>query len=587
MFNVFMNRRESPIYKDAEDLILKLAIKDKITATRDLVKFYVKARFGIDSEEEFEKHYTDGPDDGGIDFYYIDGLSYYIIQSKFSSNPKNVDPDEINHEIGKLKNTLNSFNPNKRAFEFVNSLKEKAKCSDATLELIWLTTNYVKESVRREIQKDLMSWKEDVGWLMAMDFVAVDKDYLEGLIYDYNHGYIPYTGKKTLKLKEGQWMEKNDQNGVFSVICIVDVNDILKWFSSPDDVDKYLQKNVREFLGESSKINKAIKTSYLEYPEWFWYKHNGIIMFADDVYLDKGKMELHMRNPQVVNGGQTLKSLFLAYRRNNKKDNCSEVLLRVYKLPYKNKETYNRSIEIIAALNSQNNIKSSDLKSTDSRQVRIEILMKTIGSGYRYIRKRSKDERAGPKNIRMQDLALRYYVCIENVPYEGVRGNVEELFSEENKYKRVFDENAINKELSNNHVVIRYITCWVIDRIIRNLKRDLPPKDSEYFKYTKWFVLWDVYRKLMDWKEKRFYSVWQHWIDFLDSSHFRNAIAKYGLKVFRIGREIIPKYEEPLSFFKTKKALEEFKPKVDRKENIRYFEKLMNKALKAFNKDNP
>lgn len=42
---------------------------------------------------------------------------------------------------------------------------------------------------------------------MGIDFVAVDKHGLDSVIYDVKHGYIPYTGKKVLKLEDGQWMK--------------------------------------------------------------------------------------------------------------------------------------------------------------------------------------------------------------------------------------------------------------------------------------------------------------------------------------------------------------------------------------------
>ncbi len=164
-------------------------------------------------------------------------------------------------------------------------------------------------------------------------------------------------------------------------------------------------KNVREFLGETGKagkINKAIGHSYLSDPDWFWYKHNGIIILADDIFIDRVKNELVLRNPQIINGGQTLKALFSAYSKNNKAENSAKVLLRIYRLPYEDAETYKRSIEIISALNSQNKINPSDLRSTDPRQVRLERLFQQMGSGYRYWRKRSKEAKSSRYSIKFQ-----------------------------------------------------------------------------------------------------------------------------------------------------------------------------------------
>lgn len=569
-------------YQNTDELIRKLSLLSRVEATKELTEFYAKARFKI-RVEDFNRQYTDGGDDGGIDFYHNEDSTFFIFQTKFSGSPKRVSTSEIFNEIRKLKNTLTTSNPNRRADDFVNSLKRETGNKDTILEILWLTTNIVEESVSDEIQKDLESWRKENGWVLGIDFIAIDKHVLESVIYDVKHGYIPYTGKKILNLEQGQWIEtKWEDTGVYSVVCTVNVNDILKWFRTSDEIDRFLQKNVREFLGEASKINKAIGKSYLESPSWFWYKHNGIIIFADNLFIDKTKTELILRNPQVVNGGQTLKALFSTYDKNNRSDNSARVLLRIYRLPYEYTETYKRSIEIISALNSQNKINPSDLRSTDPRQVRLEQLFKKIGSGYKYLRKRSKEAKSSRYFITMRNLALRYYVCKKNAPHEGVRGNVEELFEEDSKYKEIFDESAINKELSGNHVAINYVTCWTIDQILRKVKVDLPVGDKEYFQYTKWFVLADTYRKLIEWKQNKFNLGWQMWHNFIESYQFEKAVSDYSRSAFRTGREIIPAREEPKSFFRTKDAVTKFSSKT----SVRNFESLMNKAFNRFQREN-
>ena len=421
-------------------------------------------------------------------------------------------------------------------------------------------------------------WRKENGWVLNIDFVTIDKYDLERLIYDINVDAIPYTGRQELKLEQGQWIETMwEETGIYSVTCIVNVNDILRWFKDFDEIDKFLQKNVREFLGES-KINKAIGKSYLEAPALFWYKHNGIIMLVDNLLVNKMKPSLTLINPQVINDGQTLKDLFSIYDKNNRSDNSAKVLLRSYRLPYEDTKTYKRSIDIISALNSQNKINPSDLRSTDPRQVRLERIFKEIG--YKYLRKRAKDAKSSRYSIMMRNLALRYYVCKKNAPHEGVKGNVEELFKENAKYEEIFDESAINKELSGNHIVINYVTCWSIDQILQKI--DLPSRDAEYFQYTKWFVLVDCYSKLMEWKQKKFNLGWQMWINFIESNQFKKAIFDYSYSAFRIGREIIPMREEPRSFFKTKNAVDKFISKV----SVRNFESIMTKALGKFQKEN-
>src|SRR5207302_4101839 len=108
------------------------------------------------------------------------------------------------------------------------------------------------------------------------------------------------------------------------------------------------------------------------------FKHNGVIIFPDNVLVDRDTSQLILRNPQIVNGGQTAKALFAAWDKLGRPDSSAKVLLRVYRLPYESAESYEKGIAIISALNSQSKILPSDLRSNDPRQVRIEELLNKL-----------------------------------------------------------------------------------------------------------------------------------------------------------------------------------------------------------------
>src|SRR3989337_3587273 len=105
------------------------------------------------------------------------------------------------------------------------------------------------------------------------------------MISDVAHGYVPYTGKKVLPISRGtdgaRHIEyRNESTGIYSVVCTVNLTDLLRWIRKKQDIERFLQKNVRGYLGEKA-INREVKKSFLTTPDWFWYKHNGIIIFAD------------------------------------------------------------------------------------------------------------------------------------------------------------------------------------------------------------------------------------------------------------------------------------------------------------------
>lgn len=545
------------LFKNTDELIRKLSLKPLKAATKELTKFYADARFEID-KDDFNRQYTDGKYDGGIDFYQREEDAFYIFQTKFSGTSKNADLTDIMNEINKIKNTISGENPNKPAQEFVNALKRETKNEKATLEIVFITTNKVRESIQQEVQKNLEEWKKKMSWAMSVDFVVKDKFGLENTIIDIEHGFVPQTGKRTLKLEEGQWIEHiSSETGVYSIICSIYVNDLLSWFDNSNDINNSLQKNVREFLGGASKISKDIARSYSSVPDWFWYKHNGIIIFADNINIDRNTKRLILRNPQVVNGGQTINSLFTTFDTNGRKENSSKVLLRVYRLPYDQTETYKIGIDIISALNSQNKINPSDLKSTDPRQVMLERLFNNLG--YTYFRKRAKEAKSSMTNITMRNLALLAYVCRKNSPRAGVTGNIEDIFETVEKYNTTFPEDLIKKDLtySSNHVVVDYLVIWNIDQALKVIKRDLPKKDEDAFKFKKWYVLSDIYQKLKDWEKTKSFS-WKKYSDFIDSDEFVDALYQYSKGAFKIATEILPRNEEAINYYKTKIAEDKF-----------------------------
>ena len=152
--------------------------------------------------------------------------------------------------------------------------------------------------------------------------------------------------------------------------------------------------------------------------------------------------------------------------------------MRAYRLPYEDTETYQRSIEIIAALNSK----------TQLRRL-ISLYRSAAGSdravaggrrGRMVHSEAIREAKASLNNILMKHLAPVYHVCKSGAPHDGVRGNVEEMFEEKSKYEDAFDEREINKELGNNHVVVNYITAWVLHNRLTQMRSDLPRRDEEF-----------------------------------------------------------------------------------------------------------
>lgn len=150
--------------------------------------------------------------------------------------------------------------------------------------------------------------------------------------------------------------------------------------------------NVRGLILKS-KYNKNIEETLSKEPNKFFFFNNGLTVVAENIdyqELNSGKrIRLSLVNFQVLNGGQTLRTIHLFNQKNSQyiNDNLSkaEILVRILKITddsLKNK--------IGEYTNSQNAIRSSDLKSLRKEQLELDSFL--ASHGILYLRKRGDDE---------------------------------------------------------------------------------------------------------------------------------------------------------------------------------------------------
>ena len=146
--------------------------------------------------------------------------------------------------------------------------------------------------------------------------------------------------------------------------------------------------NVRGFV-KNSKYNPNIGATIKDNPTKFFMYNNGITMVANSIsainLAGNHSMRLDINGFQIVNGGQTLRAIH-KFNKDNK-DNINnylcqaEVLLRIFMTDIESNDIH----KIAEYTNSQNAIKSSDLKSLSAEQIDIERYLSE--HGIEYIRK--------------------------------------------------------------------------------------------------------------------------------------------------------------------------------------------------------
>lgn len=147
------------------------------------------------------------------------------------------------------------------------------------------------------------------------------------------------------------------------VIAAIPLRECIKFPGIKDGT--LFQKNVRQSLGLSNRVNKGIKsTIYAENYKDFFFYHNGITAICNKLDLKDNILQLH--GFSVVNGCQSLTTI----------SNCSEkvkqlaetyILFRFYEIPQRE-----RGDKISVNTNSQSAVKPRDLRSNDKRVLNIK-----------------------------------------------------------------------------------------------------------------------------------------------------------------------------------------------------------------------
>jgi hypothetical protein len=540
------------MYEDISDLTRKLQDVSAKEATRQLCSFFVECRF---KDENFSDNYIDASRDGGIDYFYSSGDQFYIIQSKYNSKNSAIPFDNIQTEIDKIIETIghptNERLRNLSGNDFINKVRANLNNSQAIIDIYYLTTGKIEPATCKQTDTYLRKRVADKGWKIRVSFNPADNVFLETMIINNRYGFIPYTGKKEVSFDKKP-LEVTISN-IDSLAGVVPISQLLGWFENRKDIDRFLQKNVRGYL-ETRRENKDIMKSYSEEPSYFWFKHNGIVIFVDHYDFDvKNGNKVYLSNPQIVNGGQTINSVYSAYLESGT-SNEARVLLRIIKLPYDRVDSYQRGLGFIEALNTQVHITAADLHSNDEIQVQIQRIIEKINRGYVYVRKRKSDTRISDTNVVKEQLANLINCCKREKPNEAIRMELGKLFRD--NYDKIFDRNRILLDFEKNTEVYEYLVIWRIHRLIIKARKQLAQKYQNLFYATQYYVALDVYRRLSKLRQ-RMGKPWSIWFDFAESYNFQDALTKYTKLLFRRTYSIIPKSEKnsPDNFYKQAKAV--------------------------------
>jgi len=141
--------------------------------------------------------------------------------------------------------------------------------------------------------------------------------------------------------------------------------------------ERLLEQNVRTFLQFRGKVNKGIRNTVVNEPQMFFSYNNGITATAESLVLSDCKGYItHIRNLQIVNGGQTTASIYNAHRK--EKANLEAVYVQM-KLSVIDQEFLEETVPKISQYaNTQNKVSAADFFSNHEFHRRMEEFSRRI-----------------------------------------------------------------------------------------------------------------------------------------------------------------------------------------------------------------
>lgn len=384
------------------DLNKKILLKKDVEKYRFGFYLYIlESICGIKDTHELVKLITDqdfnktvnskGDEDHGIDAIFIDEEEKYIniFNFKFREKFNSDQMQSLNESIISLKFIHAIATENTKGLKGEISRNAKLIIDKLNSNEIWKFRLYIISNENKSLSPDLpeLSVLKDLYDLEVETFglddisqmMSLRPNPVNAVIHIEKDALIPYSENNLASSK--------------SYILRLPANELIRITSNnPSYRDDYkfedystlnqcgmayevLFDNVRGFVGKT-KFNENIFKTLKKEPSKFFMYNNGLTLVAKDIISDftngGKKMKVTINDFQIVNGGQTLRTLHTFKEQaedniNKYLSNC-EILVRVFKTS----ESIDTKNKIAEFTNSQNSISNIDLKSLSSEQIQIE-----------------------------------------------------------------------------------------------------------------------------------------------------------------------------------------------------------------------
>jgi hypothetical protein len=241
--------------------------------------------------------------------------------------------------------------------------------------------------------------------------------------------------------------------------------------------DGLLDRNIRRYLGlRDNRVNLEIHRTLTDPKRRgnFYFFNNGITAVCQKFThnaLQGENWEVHVKGLQIVNGGQTSKTIQTTIDRNPSDYTKTYVLLRLYELSSDDDGLVDN---ITFATNSQNPVDLTDLRSNDPVQERLALALRDLG--FEYKRKRD-DQNVTTADTITAAVAAEAVMAVWRKRPHAAKFRRSRLFSD--FYDEIFSE-----DLQAAHVILSVL----VFRIIENERKRPRQRRPRFVQYASHFL---------------------------------------------------------------------------------------------------
>jgi hypothetical protein len=362
------------IEESIADYLTENGYSDSVGKGKGFCEWILYNIFELTEEEVIEATVISGKFDNGIDAVFEYNGELHILQSKYQSS-HNI--DSVYRFLADCKRVCKEEPITDR--ESVKDLCFKVRQAYEENETI--KCYYVTNAEMGKWETDtLKSAKKEIGeefsnlYSYQYDFY----DIIEAI--ELKKGLLPkeFRNKKIL-LRIEDYFETFE-----TTVAKVRTSDFAHFVNEGGNL--LYHSNIRNYLN-STKINKGIKKTLAEEPEYFWFYNNGVTIVCDKFDTKMGKLSLTA--PQIVNGCQTAKTIGDFYKHKTRNElppveSDGHLLVKIIKTPKKNDESEKKGVRdnITRFTNSQNAVRGLDFYALDEFQHDLKDRFKKLGYYY-------------------------------------------------------------------------------------------------------------------------------------------------------------------------------------------------------------